>query len=103
MLILPSPNNWLRCREEFQLAKNHFRKTERALKIALDVRHDFEVERALSTVPCTRGIHSKLAFEYKLASKEFDKLSDLYEQACQIQRENLKKSDDNIPTIAKSK
>ena len=103
MVKLPSPTNWLSCRESFQLAKYHLRKDELALKTALDIWNDWEIERALLTPTCIIGFHKKVADNYKLSSLEFDEASKNFELACQIQTEAKKLKDTNISTTTKSK
>ncbi|MCP9795938.1 hypothetical protein [Synechococcus lacustris] len=103
MLKLPPITNWLGCREEYQLAKYHLRNAERDIKAAMNLKHDYEIERALLTRDCIGGVYYKLAQNYKLSSREFDEASQHYEKACEIHRESMKKYDDNRPTIAKSK
>ena len=103
MVKLPSPTDWLSCREAYQLAKYHLRKDEHALKTALDIWNDWEIERALLTYACVNGFHKKVADEYKQSSREFDEASQNYELACQIQTEAKKLKDTNIPTTTKSK
>ena len=46
MLKLPPLNDWLMCREAYQLAKFHLLKDQRELKEALGVFHDWQLERA---------------------------------------------------------
>ena len=103
MLKLPSPNNWLLCREAYQLAKFHLLKDQRELKEALGIVHDWQLERALLTLPCIYGVHKKAADKYRQASNYFDAVSQHYEKACEIHRASMKKHDDNIPTLVKSK
>lgn len=103
MLKLPPPNNWLLCREAYQLAKYHWLKDQRKLKEALGIFHDWQLERALITLPCIYGVHKKAADKYKQSSNDFAEASQHYELACLIHREAMKMHDDNIPTIVKSK
>jgi hypothetical protein len=103
MLNLPPPNNWLLCREAYQLSKYLLLKDQRELKEALGIFHDWQLERALITLPCIYGVHKKAADKYKQSSNEFDEVSRHYEKACEIHREAMKKYDDNRPTITKSK
>jgi hypothetical protein len=103
MVKLPSPTNWLSCREAYQLAKYHLRKDELALKTALDIWSGWEIERALLTHACIKGFHKKIADDYKLSSLEFDEASKNFELACQIQAEAKKLKDTNIPTTTKAK
>jgi hypothetical protein len=103
MVKLPSPTDWLSCREAYQLAKYLLRKDEHALKTALDIWNDWEIERALLTPTCIIGFHKKVADDYKQSSREFDEASKNFELACQIQAEAKKIKDTNIPAIIKSK
>jgi hypothetical protein len=103
MVKLPSPTDWLSCREAYQLAKYLLRKDEHALKTALDIWNDWEIERALLTPTCIIGFHKKVADNYKQSSREFDEASKNFELACQIQAEAKKLKDTNIPAIIKSK
>lgn len=103
MVKLPPLNNWLACREEYQLAKHHLRNAERDIKAAMGLKHDYQIEIALLTRDCMGGEYSKLAQNFKVSSREFDEASQHYGKACEIHRESMKKYDCNIPTIAKSK
>ena len=103
MLKLPPLNDWLLCREAYQLAKFHLLKDQRALKEALGIVHDWQLERALITYACLHGYHKKAADKFKQSSNEFDEVSQHYEKACEIHRESMKKHDCNTPTIVKSK
>lgn len=103
MLKLPPLNDWLLCREAYQLAKFLLLKDQRELKEALGIVHDWQLERALITLPCIYGVHKKAADKYKQSSNDFGEASQHYEKACIIHRESMKKHDCNIPTIAKSK
>lgn len=103
MLKLPPLNDWLLCREAYQLAKFLWLKDQRELKEALGIVHDWQLERALITLPCIYGVHKKAADKFKQSSNDFDEASQHYEKACIIHRESMKKYDCNIPTIAKSK
>lgn len=99
----PSPTNFLQCREVYQTAKFRLRNLERELKIAIGVVYDYELERKLLSPSCMYGEHAPLASRFKIASIEFDRAASMYEIACEIQRQTLKKIDDNIPSVPKSK
>jgi hypothetical protein len=100
---LPPPTNFLLCREAHQIAKYRLRNAERELKVALNVVHDHELERKLLLPSCLYGQFAPLASQYKVASMQYDRAVEVYEMACNLQRQLLKKTDDNIPAPEKSK
>jgi len=98
---LPPPTNFLLCHEAHQIAKYRVRNIERELKVALKVVHDHEPERKLLLPACLYGEHAPLASQYKVAAMEYDRAAQVHEMACNLQRELLKKPDDNIPMLTK--